>query len=154
MDEHSGPDRRPVTLEDWEHVQGPFFHGTAASVAVGDELVAGRTSNFQQGRVINHIYFATELETAVWGAELATVLTGSPGPGRVYVVEPTGPFEDDPNVTNKRFAGNPTGSYRSRYALRVVGEVEHWPPHPPEVLQGMLDALARLRAEGRDVIED
>ena len=72
----------------------------------------------------------------------------------MYVVEPTGPFEDDPNVTNKKFPGNPTRSYRSRHPLRVVGEVQDWPAHEPEVLAGMLAGLARLRAEGRDVIED
>jgi rifampin ADP-ribosylating transferase len=135
-------------------VQGPFFHGTRWPLAVGDELVPGRDSNYQAGRVSNNIYFTTVLETAVWGAELATALGGTGERGRVYVVEPTGPFEDDPNVTDKKFPGNPTRSYRSRSALRVVGEVEDWPAHPPEVLQGMLDGLARLRAEGRDVIED
>ena len=144
----------PVTLEHCDHVEGPFFHGTAAAVAVGDELVAGRGSNYQAGRVMNHVYFTAVLETAVWGAELATALTGAEHPGRVYVVEPTGPFEDDPNVTDKRFPGNPTRSYRTRAPLRVVGEVADWPAHDPEVLQGMLDSLARLRAQGLDVIED
>ncbi|MCU1691688.1 MAG: arr [Frankiales bacterium] len=145
---------RPVTLDDHAHVAGPFFHGTAAALEVGDELVAGRASNFQPGRVMNHVYFAARLETAVWGAELATALLGQPARGRVYVVEPTGPFEDDPNVTDKRSPGNPTRSFRSRLPLRVVGEVEDWPGHDPEVLQGMLDGLAQLRREGRDLIED
>ena len=86
----------PVTLEHHEHVQGPFFHGTRASVAPGDELVAGRSSNFQAGRTSNHVYFTTVLETAVWGAELASALAGDETRGRIYVVEPTGPFEDDP----------------------------------------------------------
>ncbi len=110
------------------HVTGPFFHGTRSALSVGDELVAGRGSNFQTGRVSNNIYFADVLETAVWGAELATALAAAvddAGPadrGRVYVVEPSGPFEDDPNVTDKKFPGNPTGSYRSRHPLRVVGE--------------------------------
>jgi hypothetical protein len=143
-----------VTLERHEHVEGPFFHGTKADVAVGTELTAGFGSNFQQGRVMNHVYFSAALETAVWGAELATALAGSDERGRVYVVEPTGPFEDDPNVTDKRFPGNPTRSYRTRHPLRVVGEVEDWQGHEPEVLQAMLDSLARLRAEGRDLIED
>ncbi len=137
-----------------ENVDGPFFHGTKAALVVGDELVAGRGSNFQEGRVSNNIYFTAVLETAVWGAELATALAGSPERGRIYRVEPTGPFEDDPNVTDKKFPGNPTRSYRTRDPLRVVGEVEDWEGHAPEVLQGMLDSLARLRAEGRDVIED
>ena len=103
---------------------------------------------------MNHVYFTAALETPVWGAELATALAGESGRGHVYVVEPLGPFEDDPNVTNKRFPGNPTHSYRSQQPLRVVEEVDDWPGHPPEVLQGMLDSLARLRAEGRDLIED
>jgi Rifampin ADP-ribosyl transferase len=101
-----------------------------------------------------HVYFAAALETAVWGAELAAALTGSSRRGHVYVVEPTGPFEDDPNVTDKKMPGNPTLSYRSQHALRVVGEITDWEAHEPAVLQGMLDALARLRDEGRDLIED
>jgi len=148
------PIRVPVTLDHHDHVRGPFFHGTAAVVAVGDELVAGRTSNFHTDRVMRHVYFTAAVETAVWGAELATALTGTPGHGRVYEVEPTGPFEDDPNVTDKRFPGNPTLSYRTRHPLRVVGELEDWTPHPPEVLAGMLASLARLREQGLDVIED
>ena len=144
----------PVTLDQHEHVLGPFFHGTRAVVQPGDELVPGRGSNFQAGRTSNHVYFTTVLETAVWGAELASALAGDETRGRIYVVEPTGPFEDDPNVTNRRFAGNPTRSYRSRSALRVVGEVVDWRGHDPEVLQGMLDSLAELRRRGLDVIDD
>jgi hypothetical protein len=144
----------PVTYESYDHVKGPFFHGTKAALEIGDELSAGWGSNFQDGRVMNHIYFAAQLESAVWGAELATALAGVDERGHVYVVEPLGPFEDDPNLTNKRFPGNRTESYRSRHPLRVVGEVTDWEGHPPEVLQGMLDNLAVMRAEGRDVIED
>jgi hypothetical protein len=90
----------------------------------------------------------------VWGAELATALAGSDERGHIYVVEPTGPFEDDPNVTNKRFPGNITQSYRTRHPLVVVAEVENWEGHPAEVLDGMLDNIARLREQGLDVIED
>lgn len=144
----------PVTLEHCEHVTGPFFHGTRAVVGPGDDLVAGRGSNFQAGRTSNHVYFTTVLETAVWGAELASALAGDEARGGVYVVEPTGPFEDDPNVTDRRFPGNPTRSYRSRHALRVVGEVVDWLGHEPEVLQAMLDSLAALRQQGLDVIDD
>ncbi|TFV65715.1 UNVERIFIED_ORG: NAD(+)--rifampin ADP-ribosyltransferase [Bacillus sp. AZ43] len=147
-------DDGPVTYEHCDHVSGPFFHGTRYALAVGDELVPGHGSNYQEGRVANHVYFAAVLETAVWGAELATALGGSEERGHVYVVEPLGPFEDDPNVTDKRFPGNPTRSYRTRHPLRVVGEVGDWEGHPPEVLTGMLDSLARLRAQGRDLIED
>ena len=102
----------------------------------------------------NNIYFTALVDTAAWGAELATALAGSGERGHVYVVEPTGPFEDDPNVTNKRFPGNITQSYRTRRPLRVVGEVESWEGHAPEVLKGMLDRLALLREQGLDVIED
>lgn len=144
----------PVTFEHCGHVEGPFFHGTKEAFVPGDQLVVGQLSNFQNGRVSNHVYFAALLEPAVWGAELATALTGDSGPAHVYVVEPTGPFEDDPNVTNKRFAGNPTRSYRTRHPMRVVSEVHGWRRHPPEVLQNMLDSLAQLREQGIDLIED
>ncbi|WP_182527192.1 NAD(+)--rifampin ADP-ribosyltransferase [Nocardioides dongkuii] len=137
-----------------ENAEGPFFHGTRAVLAPGDELVPGHGSNFQEGRVLRHVYFTSLLETAAWGAELATALAGIEGRGHIYVVEPTGPFEDDPNVTDKKFPGNPTRSYRTRDPLRVVGEVEDWEGHSPEVLQTMLDNLARLREQGLDVIED
>ncbi len=131
-----------------------FLHGTAAALQPGDDVVPGRRSNFQADRVMNHVYFTSRIETAAWGAQLASALTDSSDRGHVYVVEPTGPFEDDPNVTDKKLPGNPTRSFRSRLPLRVVEEVPDWPSHPPEAVQGMLDGLARLRAEGRDVIED
>jgi rifampin ADP-ribosylating transferase len=144
----------PVTFDSCGHIEGPFFHGTKSALAVGDELVPGHGSNFENGRVSRNIYFSALVETAAWGAELATALAGSQERGHIYVVEPTGPFEDDPNVTNKKFPGNITQSYRTRGALVVVGEVETWEGHAPEVLQGMLDNLARLREQGLDVIED
>ena len=147
-------ERVPVTYEHCAHVEGPFFHGTRFALQVGEELVPGRGSNFQAGRVSNNVYFTALVDTAVWGAELATVLAGDGGRGHVYVVEPLGPFEDDPNVTDKRFPGNPTQSYRTRSPLRVVGEVDDWTGHEPEVLQAMLDGLARLREQGLDLIED
>src|SRR3954447_17678614 len=144
----------PVTYESCEHIEGPFYHGTKSVLEVGDELVAGYGSNYQAGRVSNNIYFSALVETAAWGAELATALAGSGERGHIYVVEPQGPFEDDPNVTDKRFPGNPTQSYRTRHPLRVVGEVDDWPGHDPEVLKAMLDSLAQLREQGLDVIED
>ena len=144
----------PVTLDRCGHVEGPFFHGTRFSFEVGDQLVPGHRSNFQEGRTSNNVYFSALVETAVWGAELATALAGTGERGHVYVVEPTGPFEDDPNVTNKKFPGNVTQSYRTRHPLRVVGEVERWEGHAPAVLTGMLDNLARLREQGLDVIDD
>ena len=153
MNETATP-RVPVTYERCKHVEGPFFHGTKAALTIGDELVAGRGSNFHEGRVSKNIYFTTRVETAAWGAELATALAGIPERGHVYVVRPLGPFEDDPNVTDKKLPGNPTGSYRTRHPLRVVGEVDGWPGHDPATLQTMLDSLAALRAQGLDVIED
>ena len=144
----------PVTYDRCDHITGPFFHGTKARLAVGDKLVPGYGSNFQAGRVSHNIYFTALVDTAAWGAELATALAGSTGRGQIYRIEPQGPFEDDPNVTNKKFPGNITQSYRTRYALRIVGEVEDWDGHAPEVLAGMLDNLARLREQGLDVIED
>jgi hypothetical protein len=144
----------PVTYEHFGHVQGPFFHGTKSELAVGDELVPGYGSNFQDGRVSRNIYFTALVDTAAWGAELATALAGGGERGHIYVVEPTGPFEDDPNVTDKRFPGNPTQSYRTRHPLRVVREVDDWKGHDPDVLKQMLDHLALLREQGLDVIED
>ena len=144
----------PVTYENCARIEGPFFHGTKSALQVGDELVPGYGSNFQEGRVSNHIYFTALVDTAAWGAELATALAGSEERGHIYEVEPVGPFEDDPNVTNKRFPGNPTQSYRTRDPLRVVAEVVDWTGHDPEVLKGMLDHLAQLREQGLDVIED
>jgi hypothetical protein len=144
----------PVTFDRCDHVAGPFLHGTKVAFDVGDEIEPGHLSNFHEGRVSNHVYFTALLEPAVWGAELAVALTGSETRGRIYLVEPTGPFEDDPNVTNKKFPGNVTQSYRTRHALRVVGEVHDWEGHATEVLQGMLDNIAWLREKGLDVIED
>jgi rifampin ADP-ribosylating transferase len=143
-----------VTFEHCDHVQGPFFHGTRSAVGAGDLLVPGHRSNYQDDRTSNHVYFAALLEPAVWAAELAIALAGGTGSGHIYVVEPTGPFEDDPNVTDKRFPGNVTRSYRTRHPLLVVDEVENWDGHTPDVLQRMLDSLAQLREHGLDVIED
>jgi hypothetical protein len=144
----------PVTFERCAHVDGPFFHGTKSTFGIGDQLVPGHASNFQEGRLSHHIYFAALLEPAVWAAELATALAGSTERGHIYVVEPTGPFEDDPNLTNKRFPGNVTRSYRTRHPMRVIDEVQAWEGHSPEALQEMLDNLARLREQGLDLIED
>ena len=144
----------PVTLESCDHIEGPFFHGTKTSFDVGDLLIPGQLSNYHEGRISNHIYFAALLEPAVWAVELATALEGSEERGRIYVVEPTGPFEDDPNVTNKKFPGNVTRSYRTGHPMLVLDEVQTWEGHAPDVLQGMLDNIARLREQGLDVIED
>jgi rifampin ADP-ribosylating transferase len=122
---------------------GPFYHGTRADLAPGDLLAPGFASNYAD-RTLSWIYFSGTLDAAIWGCELAR----GEGRERIYVVEPTGAFEDDPNLTDKRFPGNPTRSYRSRAPLRIVGEVKEWEPHPPERLQQMKDALAKMESEG------
>lgn len=127
-----------------------FFHGTRANLKPGDLIAVGYPSNFTDIKPLSWVYFAATLDAAIWGAELAA---GS-GPGRIYVVEPTGPVVDDPNVTDKKFPGNPTLSYRSRDPLRVIAEVTQWQGHPPERLQQMKDNLARLKAEGTNHIID
>ncbi len=144
----------PVTMDRCDHIEGPFYHGTKSTFEVGDQLGPGHGSNFHNGRASNNVYFSALVDTAVWGAELATALAGRGERGHIYVVEPTGPFEDDPNVTNKRFAGNITQSYRTRHPLQIVGEVRAWEGHAPEVLNGMLNNIARLREQGLDVIDD
>jgi Rifampin ADP-ribosyl transferase len=127
---------------------GPFFHGTKADLRVGDLLSAGRRSNYRPEIVMNHIYFTALKDGAGLAAELAA---GGAEP-RVYEVEPTGPFEDDPNVTDKKFPGNPTRSYRSTEPLRIVAEVEDWPRLSPEALQEWRDRLATLLAERAEII--
>src|ERR1700755_1052723 len=138
----------PVPFEVYE--PDVYLHGTKADLAGGDLLVPGRESNLRGGRVMNHIYFTATLDAAVWGAELAA----GEGRGRVYLVEPSGEFEDDPNVTDKRFPGNPTQSYRSRAPLRVVGEIVDWVGHSPEKLQAMRDGIEAMRRAGDAKIED
>ena len=126
-----------------------FFHGTRADLNPGDLIVVGYRSNFAEARPLSWVYFAGTLDAAIWGAELAA----GNGRERIYVVEPTGPIEDDPNLTDKKFPGNPTLSYRSRDPLRVIAEVTKWQGHPPERLQQMKDSLARLKAKGAGIIE-
>ena len=109
----------PVSAQNCDEVEGPFYHGTRADLPVGDLLTAGYTSNYDDRVVMNHVYFTT----APKGAGLAAEMARGAGRPRVYVVEPTGAFEDDPNVTNKKFHGNPTRSYRSAAPLRIVGEL-------------------------------
>jgi rifampin ADP-ribosylating transferase len=127
---------------------GPFYHGTKAELAVGDLLQPGYHSNYGEGLKANFIYFAAILPT--WAAELAP----GEGRGRIYIVEPTGEIEDDPNLTDKKFPGNVTRSYRSREPLRIVGEVEDWEGHTPEEMADMLQSLERLKAKGIEAIND
>lgn len=128
----------------------PYYHGTRVDLKVGDLIGAGYMTNYGTGRKANHVYFSATLNAAAWGAELAV----GDGPGRIYIVEPTGPFVDDPNLTDKKFPGNPTFSYRSKLPIRVVGEVKDWKGHSTEELQVMKDNLARLKQQGIEAVDD
>ena len=138
----------PVPFEIYK--AGVYLHGTKANLGAGELLVPGRESNFEEGRVMNYVYFTATLDAAVWGAELAA----GEGRGRIYIVEPSGGIEDDPNVTDRKFPGNPTQSFRSREPLRVVGELVDWVGHSPEKLQAMRDGLEALKRQGAAQIED
>lgn len=129
--------------------EGPFYHGTRVDLEPGDMLSPGFSSNYGQRNTASWIYFAATLEAAIWGAELAL----GEGRERIYIVEPTGPIFDDPNLTDKRFPGNPTKSYRSQQPLRVVGEVEEWQGHPPDQLQAMKAFIERMKREGVEAID-
>lgn len=123
--------------------KGPFYHGTKADLQVGDLLTAGRVSNYDQEVLMNHIYFTT----LVNGAGFAAALAKGEGRERVYQVEPMGPFENDPNVTNKKFPGNPTRSYRTQAPLKVISEVTDWAKQTPEELQKFRDRLNNNKGE-------
>lgn len=127
-----------------------YYHGTRADLRVGDLIAPGRPSNFGNRKPSRYVYLSATLDAAAWGAELAE----GEGPGRIYIVEPTGPLEDDPNLTNKRYPGNPTRSYRSRHPFRVVGELTEWTGHPPERIAQMRAFIASLPAHEADPIED
>lgn len=134
-----------------EVTEWPLYHGTRASLEPGDLIVPGRMPNFgDRARAAGYVYFTRTLDAATWGAELAA----GDGPGRIYRVEPTGPIEDDPNLTDTKFRGNPTKSFRSRHPLRVTGEVMSWEGHPPEALQAMKDGLATLERLGVEPMDD
>jgi rifampin ADP-ribosylating transferase len=132
------------------HESGAFLHGTKADLEAGDLLVPGLRANYGIGRIANHVYVTRTLDAAVWGAELAR----GDGPGRIYIVEPEGTLEDDPNVTDKKIPGNPTHSFRSRQPVRIVGELTDWVGHSPEQLQAMRDGMAELERQGKAVIYD
>lgn len=121
-----------------------FFHGTKADLQIGDLVEVGFTSNFGQRNSAKYIFLTATLDAAVWGAELAL----GEGRERIYLVEPTGPIEDDPDLTDQRFPGNPSMSYRSAHPFRVVGEVGVWVGHAPEQVKAMKDGLARLKEQG------
>ncbi len=127
-----------------------LYHGTKANLKQGDLLEPGYTSNFGIGKKAAYVYLTATLDAAIWGAELAQ---GNP-PGRIYIIEPTGPIEDDPNLTDKKFPGNPTKSYRTRHPLRIIGEILNWQGHAPEQLQTMKDSVELARQQGIEAIED
>jgi hypothetical protein len=127
-----------------------FFHGTKADLRLGDFIEIGISSNYGQNNKAKYIYLTATLDAAVWGAELAL----GEGPERIYLVEPVGPIEDDPNLTDKKFPGNPTKSYRSKHPFKVVGEITIWQGHPAEQLQAMKGGLAKLKEQGIEAIED
>jgi rifampin ADP-ribosylating transferase len=129
---------------------GPFYHGTKADLKKGDLIEPGYNSNYGERKRAGYVYLTATLDAATWGAELAV----GEGRGRIYIVEPTGPFEDDPNLTDKKFPGNPTKSYRTRDPLRVTGEVIDWKGHSAEELKAMKDHLEQLKRLGIEAIED
>lgn len=127
-----------------------FFHGTKADLKIGDLIEIGLNSNYGQNNQAKYIYLTATLDAAIWGAELAL----GEGRERIYLVEPTGPIEDDPNLTNKKFPGNPTMSYRSKHPFKVVGEIAIWQGHPAEEVQAMKGHLEQLKQQGIEAIED
>lgn len=127
-----------------------YYHGTKADLKTGDLIEVGFVSNYGSKRKSKYIYLSETLDAATWGAELAF----GEGKERIYIVEPTGAIEDDPNVTDKKFPGNPTKSYRSQHPFKVVGEVKDWQGHSPEQLKMMKDHLEKLREQGIEAIED
>ena len=127
-----------------------YFHGTKADLALGDLIEAGYNSNFGKRKNAKYIFLTATLDAAIWGAELAS----GEGRGRIYLVEPTGPLEDDPDLTDKKFPGNPTKSYRSTHPFKVVGEVSHWKSHPEELVIAMKAQLEKLKDQGIDSLND
>jgi len=135
-------------------IQSPFaqtfFHGTKADLKIGDFVKIGLNSNYGQKNNAKYIYLTATLDAAIWGAELAL----GEGLERIYLVEPTGQIEDDPNLTDKKFLGNPTKSYRSKHPFKVVGEITIWQGHSPEQVKAMKDGLAKAKEQGIEAIED
>lgn len=127
-----------------------YFHGTKADLRIGDLIEAGFNSNFGQGRNAKYIFLSATLDAAIWGAELAL----GEGRERIYLVEPTGAIEDDPDLTDRKFSGNPTQSYRSTRPFRVVGEISIWQGHPREQIKMMKDHLDKLKEQGVHSLND
>ncbi len=127
-----------------------YFHGSKADLKPGDYIEVGINSNYGKNKKAKYIYLTATLDAAIWGAELAS----GAGRERIYLVEPAGTIEDDPNLTDKKFAGNPTKSYRSQHPFKVVGEIAVWAGHSPEQVKAMKDGLAKLAEQGVEAIED
>jgi hypothetical protein len=127
-----------------------YFHGTKADLNPGDMIEVGVNSNYGQQKQAKYIYLTSTLDAAIWGAELAL----GEGSERIYLVEPTGEIEDDPNLTNQRFPGNPSKSYRSKHPFKIVGEVSFWQGHSKEQIQSMKDTLEKLNEKGIEAKED
>ena len=140
--------------DEQKHSPTPFtqtyFHGTKSDLQVGEVIGVGFNSNYGQRKNAKYIFLTATLDAAIWGAELAFGEEGE----RIYLVEPTGPIEDDPDLTNKKFPGNPTKSYRSTYPFKIVGKVTNWQGHPPEQVKTMKDALAKLKEQGINSLND
>lgn len=141
---------RPAGSEPRTEFVSAYFHGTRADLATGDLISRGYSSNYGTRKSANFVYVTANLDVAVWGAELAA----GEDPQRIYVVEPTGSLEDDPNVTDKHFPGNPTKSYRTREPVRVAGEVTNWQGHSPEAVAHMKEHLERLKEQGIEHINE
>ncbi len=148
METNSSEDKSVASAYDLS--SQPFYHGTKANLKPGDLIEPGFHSNYGKRKKASCVYLTATLDAATWGAELAL----GEGPGRIYSVEPTGLIEDDPNLTDKKYPGNPTKSYRSRHPLRVTGEVTDWQGHSPEQLRVMKENLERLKQLGIEAIED
>jgi hypothetical protein len=141
--------KQPVAAADELNAQR-LYHGTRADLQPGDLIAPGYDSNYGKRKKATYVYLSAMLDAATWGAELAV----GEGRGRIYIVEPTGPVMDDPNLTDKKYPGNPTKSYRSREPLRVLGEVTYWQGHAPEALKAMKDSVERARRLGVEAIDD
>jgi len=126
-----------------------YYHGTKANLNIGDLIEAGYNSNYGKRKKANYVYLTATLDAAIWGAELAV----GEGAGRIYRVEPMGDIEDDPNLTDKKFPGNPTKSYRTQQPLKVIKEIKDWKGHSPEVLKAMKDQLEKLKQQGIEAID-
>lgn len=148
MDTHKNEDQATI------HIATPFaqtyFYGTKADLKIGDFIQVGYNTNYEENRKLKHVYVSATLNAAMLGAELAS----GNGRERIYLVEATGEIEDDPNVTDKKFPGNPTMSYRSKHPFKIIGEVTVWHGRTPTQIKAMKDGFEKLREQGKNIILD